>query len=236
MKRFSALAVCVILIWIAGCTKEGNPVDGGPFNNPTVIMPLVIGNEWTYASRSLDTAGQVTGTDTATFKIVRDTTMGVERWYFIGRDSGAWELLTNRSDGLWYTARVSGGIRTPVLLAKYPAFVNDTFYGLDSVFVTVVSTSTPVTVPAGSFTCYEYREDPPPGGTQVSRFFPPGKGFVRDDFRGRTPGGQSYLRSQRNLVYLVLRKEPGGASGGASAETRRGAGEGRPASWLMPLR
>ncbi len=93
------VVIAAALLLYTGCSKDNNPV-GQSGTGTSVIMPLKIGNQWTYRVSFLDTLGNVRAADTMMFKIVRDTIIQNETWYFIGSDSNSKELLTNRADGL----------------------------------------------------------------------------------------------------------------------------------------
>jgi hypothetical protein len=196
----------VVLLLIDGCKKDDNPVDQGGTPQATVLMPLKIGNQWTYRVISYDTSGTVQHVDTSTFKIVRDTTIQSEKWYFIGQDSTAYELLTNRSDGVWYM-RVRIAPLAAVLFAKYPANVNDTWLGPDSSIAMLWAKDINVSVPQGTYACFQYMYADK--GTQFmsqAKYFPVGVGFVRDEFYSKTNSGRGYVRSCRELMGLSLGK------------------------------
>ena len=197
------------VFFLNACKKEDNPVNQGGTTTATVLMPLKLGNQWIYRSISLDSLGVVQHVDTSTFKIVRDTLIQNERWYFIGRDSTARELLTNRTDGLWYMSLHSTGTiaQAAVLFAKYPANVNDSWLGPDSSTVKLITNNLAVTVPQGTYTCYQYSyTNKRTGAVEQSKYFPPGRGFVKDEGYSRTSSGQTYVAARRGLIGLTLTK------------------------------
>ncbi len=196
----------IVLLMIDGCKKNDNPVDNGGAVQATELMPLKIGNQWTYRNISYDTSGNVQHIDTSMFKIVRDTTIQSEKWYFIGRDSTAIELLTNRSDGLWYM-RVSIAPQAAILFAKYPANVNDTWLCADSSTAKLSAKDVNVSVPKGTYACFQYTyADKNTQFVSMVRYFPVGVGFVRDEFYSKTNSGQSYINTRRELLGLSLNK------------------------------
>jgi hypothetical protein len=208
IKQISTSLLLVTLFLQAGCKKDDNPVNQGG-TNPTVLMPLKIGNQWIYRAVSLDSLGNVQNSDTSTFKIVRDTSIQNEKWYFIGRDSTARELLTNRSDGLWYMRLTSSGTvaQSVVLFAKHPANVNDTWLGPDSTTAKLLAKNVSVTVPQGTYSCFQYTyANKNTQDLQQTKYFPVGVGFVRDEFYSKTSSGQSYVAGRRELIGLSLNK------------------------------
>jgi hypothetical protein len=208
MKTLCAILLLVALFVHTGCKKDENPVSEGG-TNPTVLTPLKIGNQWTYAHVSLDSLGNVQHSDTSTLRIVRDTSIQNEKWYFIGRDSTAKELLTNRSDGLWYMRlNPSGTIsQAAVLFAKYPANVNDTWLGPDSTTAKLFARDVSVSVPQGTYACFQftYADKNTQFVSQV-KYYPVGIGFVKDEFYSTTNSGRPYVVSRRELIGLSLSK------------------------------
>jgi hypothetical protein len=204
--KFAYILLTAVLLSLAifnGCKKDDNPVTAGTGG---VIMPLKVGNFWFYEEISLDTAGIIIGADTVGFMVMRDTTIGGEKWYFIGVDSTAREMLANRTDGLWYARLRSGSDSgSPAFLyAKYPATVNYTWPLPDTTTKKVVSVDTSLalsTIPDTTFRCYLYGTIA--NGSAVPSlfsFFPPGIGFVREEVYDQTPSGRPYLRNRRDIL------------------------------------
>ncbi|MGB2868359.1 MAG: hypothetical protein WBD36_07910, partial [Bacteroidota bacterium] len=154
----------------------------------------------------LDTLGATIAVDTTIFILVRDTMIQNEKWYFIGFNASATELLTNRSDGLWYM-RTQLSQPPPALFAKYPANVNDAWVGPDSASAKVVAKDLSVSVPHGTHSCYHYTfADNPSQFVSMARYFLPGSGLIKDDFFSTTASGRTYVTYRRELVSLSLSK------------------------------
>jgi hypothetical protein len=203
IKWVLLIVLSLIVAVLTGCKKDDNPV-----NTDTVtgaLMPLKIGNFWVFETTYYDTSGSIMGVDTTGFMVVRDTTINNEKWYFIGFDSTAKEMISNRSNGLWYARLASGtdSAIAPYLYAKYPASVNYSWLLSDSSKVKVMSIDTSLalpTIPDTNFRCYLYGHIEK-GATRslYFKFIAPGIGFVRDAAYDTTASGRMYLYGQRDL-------------------------------------
>ncbi len=187
------LISCVLLV-LASCNKDSTSVTPGPVDG---IMPLKLGNSWTYLGSGLDSTGHMVPMGNTMIKVVRDTVISGEHWY----DSGE-GLMTNRSDGLYIWERPTA---PQYLMAKYPASENETFTTVDGDQATVVGTSTTTVVPLGSYVCYEYLiKDHATGKTRRALFVCPGKGVVRQDIYTVPPTGSPFVSSRIELQQVVL--------------------------------
>jgi hypothetical protein len=188
--RAALALVCLLGFGLASCRRDDNPA-GPVAQGADVIMPLKIGNTWTYQ-------GQVTVSVpnspisippimlSSTVRIVGERTYKGEQCFtasvtattagsMIGMimipgimqtDSVAY---LNKSDGL-YGANLSGGGAWQRSV-PFPAAVNSTWtlpdttttsgggarVTLRNIRLTVASVNASVTVPAGTFTCYQYK-------------------------------------------------------------------------------
>ena len=204
MKYLFLAAVLTIGLALQSACDKDNPVSQG--GGATILMPLKVGNQWTYLLKAYDTSGTAMVTDTITFALLRDTTIQNEKWYFIVAGASAVELLANRPDGLWYR-RIGPDGQSPVLFAKYPASVNDTWIGIDSSTARVVSTNAGISVPKGTYTCFHYTyADKYYQFVTSARFFAVGIGFVRDEYYNLTNSGRTYVAMRRELTNLALTK------------------------------
>jgi hypothetical protein len=96
----------------------------------------------------------------------------------------------------------------PTLLYKYPDSVGDSwntsYYDSTTLQVSVEQTSTSVTVPQGTYACYEYKtlynSEP-----QEDDYFYPGVGFIADDYYSYTNSGRMYKKAHRELVSVTLK-------------------------------
>jgi hypothetical protein len=140
---------------------------GDTVGSSSEILPLAVGNSWIYAITAFDSLGNVLGNGIDTSIVSRDTTIDNETWYILYNRGAPVNLGINRSDGYWSRAVTLSPNTTniatlgdPYLSAKFPTatgqvFVNETGYS-----TVVLDTDTTVTVPAGTFRCYEYKKTP----------------------------------------------------------------------------
>ena len=155
--------VLTLLLFVLGCSKKSdNPVSTVD-DTTNQILPLQVGNSWTYNVMTYDTAGTGTFYALINMVVVRDTTIGGERWYIVSSSGASGVgILKVKSDGLWYHSAAGN-----FLGIKYPAADLSAFL-MQSITVSVVSNSASVTVPKGTFSCIKY------GVTQGTSFFGPG--------------------------------------------------------------
>lgn len=154
-----ATLVFGIILLLSNCNQANDPT-----SMPSVLVPLEVGNSWQYAqtwARLDSVAPDTTITMDVRHKDTVDTFVG----YYLNnmiiapfRLWGSLPMLANRSDGL-YTAQLSYVVPTgPPLVARalsYPTFAGDTLTYLQY-RVRTQSTSSSVSVPAGTFDCIEY--------------------------------------------------------------------------------
>jgi hypothetical protein len=151
-------------IYTATLTKLITDTDGNPLESNyswsfavvnVPLMPLAVGNQWAYKIEKYDAAGNQTDVsyDLTRISHIRDTVGLV--WYGDNHS----QYYCNREDGLW---RI-GVFDHPYLFAQFPGNAH-TGYGGDPGWVyfglvehiIIEETRCPVTVEAGSFSCYKY--------------------------------------------------------------------------------
>jgi hypothetical protein len=175
------------------CKKNSNPTDNMN-SNTTQIFPLSIGNQWIIQVTNYDTTGNVVYSKNDTIKILRDTIIQSEKW-FIG-----YGIITNRDDGL-YDYQV-GSSNEIVLKYKYPSSTNS-IYTYRGTQIRVLSIADSVSVQAGGFVCYRYRE----GVDTISYndwYLSPNVGLVKADFYNPLSGGRVYKYLSYSLIKHVL--------------------------------
>jgi len=193
-----------LLLVLSACSDDENPVN--PPEIASVISPLDIGNKWVYQRSNYEADGSVLIRDTITVFILGDTLIDNEQWFAWGVSEPAGEFFTNKTDGLWYRQK---NVSTPGLAAKYPAEDGDTFTERHGDTVLVVSTNRIVTVPGGTFSCYEYMQPPSLSGGLTVRFrylheYCPGVGLIRME-QFITPGSDpEYLRYSLELLSYSI--------------------------------
>lgn len=176
MKKSILLFLIVI---ITSCDdKTDSQVSG-------VIMPLKVGNYWTFVDSSFDDAGLFIEADTSTLSITGKKTIEyagtlyeVYLWTWITYGADHSWLAWNGDDGLYLfggTTTNQDYILTKTLSVKYPAEISDqwekynvTYSSMDSSFrisdttvITCSSLDAILASPLGNLSCYtyEYSED-----------------------------------------------------------------------------
>ena len=205
---FGLIALALFVTLISSCKKDDNPVGANPPIGDSYIWPLKLGNVWIYKITEYDTAGIIIQARFDTTKILRDTTISNEKWYQLSESR---YFLTNRTNGLW-ALDLSLPSPSPELLLKYPGLVGDGWNyrvpggGPDSLRVTIVSTSTPITVPAGNYSCYFYRftEQSLPTRAKSEDYFAPNVGPVLEEYFESTTSGSLYKKRRLELISYTL--------------------------------
>ena len=153
-----------------------------PLNNSSCIIPLAIGNQWTTKVTEWDFDGDITSSRYQTTKIIGDTTVADEHWFIMKHPRGS-VICMNGSEG-FYELR-SG---TKILVLKYPASVGDSYQAPDGP-EKILSQNAKLSVPKGSFVCYQYELTlTRVGDLRIKNYYCPGVGLI---------GGQ-IVRANRN--------------------------------------
>jgi hypothetical protein len=186
------LTIILFLAFSFGsCTKEANPVDSYPYPE---ILPLKIGNSWTYRVSTFDSAGAVQSIDTLTRTVLRDTMIQAQQWYIT-----SFGIYRNASDGLW-----SLYYGAPILNLKFPSAVSDTFMVTGNTII-IQSTNEPKLTPVGTLSCYDYLMIIPSyGGFQTHIYSSPGNGWVSFESAGVSPNGRWKLFDRYELISYHL--------------------------------
>ena len=146
MKAMNKLSILVALLAgtmiIGGCGDDDSPA--AP-SSSALLMPMAMGNTWTYASQEYDTNAQLRDSKTVINTVVADTMIKGERWYFLNNDRATPTKTT--SDGVYYWDMEANTAR---LYLASPAMVGSS-YTKGNQRYTVSSPSVSVTVPAGTF-------------------------------------------------------------------------------------
>ena len=172
------LPVVLMLALIAACDDDGT----GPTSD--LIQPLETGFAW--GGRVYSDSPQNPDTTYQELFVTGCESINGVRWWNIAHVYGidtveATYQWTNRNDGLW--SRIPwGNENLEYLRAKYPATAGENYPGpMTEQIITVISTDSAVTVPAGTFKCYVYLID---DGSAVDapvvyEFCCPGIGMVK---------------------------------------------------------
>lgn len=195
MKFLKVLYLCSLSGILFSCGESATePSDSSK------LMPLEAGNYFYYDNSFYEQDGTIR-------EVVRDTvivsgfTMEFEKEKWIGVqhyistsstrliDADFW---LNKTDGLWQRAGLDAKAK---YIAKFPAkageqFVvtRDTFHlGVRETSRKVISTNTSLTVPAGTFRVYVYKDEPSTGPYAPSvvktDYYAPGHGLIKSEIR-----------------------------------------------------
>jgi len=210
MNRRFSLCVAVsfsvfALLW--GCSDD-KVVNGD--DDDTVLMPLKIGNSWTYYKEEFDSAGTIL--DTATFfrSISIDTVVQGIRWYGL---NASW--YAHRPYGLWRCHILSSFEERYYWYYLYPASAGSSSH-FSSFFsdsagceIKVADTKHALTSPAGLFICYTYVVDLSCMAGSVSdsiiEFFSPRVGMIGLEAYQSTPSGYAYVWFRLTLQSYELK-------------------------------
>jgi len=160
MRKILWLLSATLVIMLPSCGD-----DSGNNSESDEIMPLKIGYEWQGTESQFSESGDLIYSESWSFRIVDTVTVNNEKWFIpvviVGIDTThPLEMYTNREDGLWiwYTGRDSLAGQ-PVLWAKYPAEVADSFISGAQLAATVYveSIDEKINAPYGEYFCHSYR-------------------------------------------------------------------------------
>ncbi len=189
---FALISIFVGSMFI-GCSD--NPTDNKEPPD-SVIIPLAVGNYWTFEDISFNASGDTTGVDTTTLSIDSSAAISGRTVYYWRWDIAEYEnyadLMANIDDGLYRFGTASSGVieaDEAELILIYPGSTGDTFIAFEEDF-TITSTTSEQIVPAGTFICYEYTYS---GNNR--QYFAPDYGFIaRQKYIGE------YLIEDRKLI------------------------------------
>jgi hypothetical protein len=193
MKKYFSYIFALSLI--IGCKEI---VDPGPQNmsiNKSTIMPLKVGNSWTYQITDIDTVTKQTSTSTITITIQSAKVIRGETW-FVDNSGG---VYINRSNGLWY----ANDENDTTFLAKYPAAIQDTFnvHSFYPSLFTVISVDSNVQTEAGTFNCFVYKNSDSNGNSV--KCYSPGVGLISLDAFLVSANSDSFFLKWKILSYKV---------------------------------
>lgn len=160
-----AVIKCCGIFLILACDSEPTGSNLAVGN----LIPLDGGNEWRFTQTLFNSRGNVIDTEADSIVLIADTTLNEQRWFY--REYHG-HHLAYRNTGSGVQVRLVSEHTSPQTqtLYKYPARIGDRFnypevyFSGDSAWIDpehmlarVVSVDTLITVPAGTFRCYQYR-------------------------------------------------------------------------------
>ncbi len=205
MKRAHLAALALLsTIWLAGCsddTPTNTEKKAELIQVPMVqvtILPLKIGNRWTFAVTDYDSNGAVTGLREDSIVVLRDTTIRQKKWFVTNE-----RIYRRDTNGVWVWDQVAK------LAYAFPSVPGDTFDAGDAMG-RIISMSERDTVPFGPMLCFHYRYSYfNRGGYESDAWLSTNRGFVILEESKMTPGGRWYrsarkeLKEMRTIVVMV---------------------------------
>lgn len=182
MKKI-AVSLFAIFLLLMGC-KDDNIIVNPPSEIPEIV-PLKVGNTWSYQTTVYDTSGNIVSTTVDSFSVVSDTLINGKKYFIFS--SGA--LRWNNDTGFWITMAPDS-----LLLYKYPANVGDEY----SYSLKVICKDSSIVVPKGTFKCYGY------SGLVAIDYVSPGVGLVKEEWYKDKLSGDKYLYQKQELLNYRL--------------------------------
>ncbi|MBN1213218.1 MAG: hypothetical protein JXA92_11645 [candidate division Zixibacteria bacterium] len=174
MRKIIALLLAGLLIIPFGCSD-----DDDDDTSIKVIMPLAVGNQWSYRSFVQDSLGVQRDTTLLDLTIYNDTVINDIHWY-ITTDEYPYKvssLIAHRDDGLWAYGP------PPYLIIKYPAEIFDTWTTPGGAYeYKLTAKGVILTVPAGTFSCYKYISHASGSEDSTLNYYAPGYGLIKSRF------------------------------------------------------
>jgi len=150
--KFTLILSGVLLIF--ACSSENNPVIPIASGSDGLI-PLKVGNSWTYQSTVYDLDSNITFQGTYLQEVLASIVIDKLTWYYIDKEpkAGQYPRYTNKEDGYYelYSANKIGE-----LMFKYPCSKGESYFFSDH-YINVLSIDTNITTTLGNFSCILYR-------------------------------------------------------------------------------
>ncbi|MDD3731859.1 MAG: hypothetical protein PHU88_05730 [candidate division Zixibacteria bacterium] len=176
MNKILIYLFTVLFLLLTACSDDNDNNDDSDIE---MIMPLNIGNQWSYLNFVKDTLGVQRDTTYSDLNIYKDTVINDIHWY-ITTDEYPYKvssLIAHRDDGLWAYGP------PPYLIIKYPADIYDTWSSPGGAFeYKLTAKGVILTVPVGTFSCYEYSSHPTQGDDSTLIYYAPGYGLIKSRF------------------------------------------------------
>jgi hypothetical protein len=196
---FLMTIACFFILSIQSCKNDETLTTSGTTSTETQKtgpFPLKVGNTWTYKISSFDAEGKSLGTSgQVIYHVTLDTTVLGEKWYYLESNGGGL-FYFNRTNGVWNFVK---GTMQPFF--KYPSTKN-AWYSTNLGYMIILSTDTNLTVPKGTFSCYQYRlvQSTP----MFDYYFATGVGIVGIDFFSQADSIGDYVATRYELVDYTL--------------------------------
>src|SRR5690606_1281271 len=147
-KFFIALFIVIALV-LNSCDDSTNPIIP-PVTDVSELVPLKIGNSWSFKVSTYDTLGAIAWIDTLTFFIKKDTIINNIVWYLQGYEGTIIGQVGFRNDSIGYhVSNFEGNNRT----FPYPAEIGKSIGG-----VIVSAKDSIIETSLGKLKCYIYNQ------------------------------------------------------------------------------
>ena len=166
MTRTVTFTLSTLLMLFAQCAEHSVP----PEQEPEEFIPMAVGNQWIYLDELVDSTGNPIITQYDTVRILRDTTINNNRWFYFNR----WGHLRNSPEGVWQYL--------PYPFRAYPTSVGDSVLQANGItYRKLTSSNAMVSVPKGAFECLEISERNPDyyNALLTKTFLRPGVGVIK---------------------------------------------------------
>ncbi|TAK56505.1 MAG: hypothetical protein EPO24_11165 [Bacteroidetes bacterium] len=173
-----AVIIILVVLFISCSSDDDSPSAPGPVTPSSYIIPLKVGNSWTYLAKRLLRTGAVAESAYVVITILKDTAVQGVTWYI--DNSGSWHA--NRNDGYWTREFSDPNHSNDFLIYKYPAGLNEVYQIAANVTGKLASLTDTVNVPQGEHVCYRYElyQRPPYGNKLIAHeYIKPDVGLIR---------------------------------------------------------
>lgn len=198
-KCWMMMSVMIGALAAAGCGSDAD-APSGPSPTSTDLMPLKVGNQWSYNVEEFDTTGRQTSTKAQSNVVTADTMIQGTTWYFLNDDRAT--PTRTAGDGVYYwdTKRDASYryIATPVSVGSFQEKGSQRF--------TVASSSARIDAPAGSYNSVQILvtdSNIPSVSSVIS--VAPGVGLVGLDVMYRRADGTPVTVSRWRLASMTLK-------------------------------
>lgn len=210
-KTILFAGLCIAAYW--GCAErerlpfgsEGSGEEGE--SAQLEIMPLSVGNIWTYQQTTPATGLTVS----YEIEVLGREPLGSSEVFVVSyKSGGTWErslFLSNETEGLYvFGTRSNEGVDTifdePRILMKYPASIHEKFASFDGENKELLANGKTVSTPLGTFQAMKYKVTRN-GEWTASSYWQPGIGMVyHREFMTQSEGGG--VKWQRAIVSYTL--------------------------------
>lgn len=197
MKILNIILFLIIITLVQSCSDINNsPVD----EITKDIIPLAVGNTWSYHTSLYDTAGNVFKELNSSREITGDTLIDNITWYYY--ETNAWFCSIFKDGYHIYDPYRTDSLRN-LLNYKYPCAAGDKY----SYYYEVAKIDTQITVPAGTFNCimYTLRMQTPMDFAYIDFFIKPGVGYIKTIEYSFTENRSLYVYDISELLSWELK-------------------------------